>query len=117
MSETEPITPAPPSGGLKAVFLGPNGLRAGWRLLIFLAMVLAFSVATQPLAGRLVTGLATDFSAKNVIVSEIFVLAVVLLAAAIMGKFEKRTLADYGLPFQLFLGKQFWMGALWGFVM
>jgi membrane protease YdiL (CAAX protease family) len=34
-----------------------------------------------------------------------------------MGRFEHRTLADYGLPFRYMLGKYFWTGALWGFIM
>ena len=34
-----------------------------------------------------------------------------------MGRFERHSLADYGLPFRFAFGKQFWAGALWGFVM
>ncbi len=40
-----------------------------------------------------------------------------LIATLVMGRFEHRRLADYGLPFRLILRKEFWAGALWGFVM
>jgi uncharacterized protein len=38
-----------------------------------------------------------------------------LILTFIFGAFEHRSLADYGLPLQKILGKDFWAGALWGF--
>jgi hypothetical protein len=118
MSETElsPISPQP--GAAQSIFIGSNGLRAGWRLLIFFAIVIVVGACVfgllQP---RLIKGLGTDFSARNVIVNELITFGIILIATAIMGKFEHRRLGDYGLPPRGFLGSQFWTGALWGFVM
>jgi len=52
-----------------------------------------------------------------VIIGETFSFGILLIATAIMGMFEHRRFADYGLPPRNALGKQFWTGALWGFVM
>jgi uncharacterized protein len=38
----------------------------------------------------------------------------VLVAVLIIGAFERRTLADYGLPLNKLFGASFWTGALWG---
>jgi uncharacterized protein len=118
MPETDlsPIPPQPEAA--RSIFIGPQGLRAGWRLLIFFAMVIVLGacvlVFLQP---RLIKALGTDFSARNVIVQELLSFGIVLIATAVMGKFEHRRLGDYGLPARDFLGRQLWTGALWGFVM
>jgi hypothetical protein len=117
MPETE-LTPAPPDNSqLRIIFVGPQGIRAGWRLLIFLALLVAVRFAVVLPLGKIIGNLGSDFSARNVIISEVFAFGVVLIATAIMGRFEHRSLSGYGLPFRLALGKQFWAGALWGFVM
>ena len=41
----------------------------------------------------------------------------VVLAAAIMTLIEKRSFADYGLPWNQAFGKRFWQGVPLGFVM
>jgi membrane protease YdiL (CAAX protease family) len=99
------------------MFAGPQGVRAGWRLLVFLVLVTMLSGAAFLLQKAIVHGASTDFSAKNVIIGETFTFGIVLIATAIMGRFERRSLADYGLPARKALGKQFWTGALWGFAM
>jgi membrane protease YdiL (CAAX protease family) len=102
---------------LQSIFIGPQGLRAGWRLLIFLAIVLVLGGAVSLLQARLIRRLGSGFSPTNVIIGETLLFGVVLIATAIMGRFERRSLADYGLPARQVLRKQFWTGALWGFVM
>jgi membrane protease YdiL (CAAX protease family) len=115
----EPDLVATPSdnSGLRSIFIGPQGLRAGWRIVIFLAIVAVLTGIVSPLQRRLVNSLGTDFSARNVILGELFAFGAILLASAVMSKFERRRLADYGLPFWQALRKQFWTGAMWGFVM
>ena len=111
------VTPAPQPGQLRAIFVGREGVRAGWRLLIFFALLCVLLMASVPLQRWGFRRLGSDFSARNVIIGELISFGLVLLATAIIGRFERRSLADYGLPFRLVLGKQFWSGALWGFVM
>jgi len=115
----EPDLPPTPSHDrqLRIVFIGPQGIRAGWRLLIFLALVAVLSGAAFLLQKTITHSFGTDFSATNVIIGETFSFGIVLLATAIMSRFEHRRLADYGLPPRKALGKQFWIGALWGFAM
>jgi uncharacterized protein len=118
MSESEsPLVPVPQESAVHKFFVGPNGLRAGWRLLIFFALLFVLFAALSPIASRTFGRMRQDFSAPTVIVSELFTFAVILIATLIMGRFEHRGVADYGLPPRGFLGKQFWTGALWGFVM
>jgi CAAX protease family protein len=112
------LTPAPHlDSQLRAVFVGQHGVRAGWRLLIFLGLVFVFVIASVPLQRWGFRQLGSEFSARNVIIGETVSFAIILIASAIMGKFERRSLAEYGLPASSVLGKQFWSGALWGFVM
>jgi membrane protease YdiL (CAAX protease family) len=116
MPEPE-FTPAPlEHKPLRAIFIGPQGVRAGWRLLIFLALLVVFSAAALLLQRR-IGNFGSDFSPTNVIRGEVLSFGIVLIATAIMGGLERRRLADYGLPLRWALGKQFWTGALWGFVM
>jgi membrane protease YdiL (CAAX protease family) len=118
MPETDlpPATVAPVSSN--SVFLGSNGLRAGWRLLIFLLIVAAMFVSgvflLQP---RLLKLLGADFSAPGVIVGELLSFSIILIASFIMSRIEHRRFAAYGLPPRGFLGRNFWSGALWGFAM
>jgi hypothetical protein len=102
---------------MRRVFIGPYGVRAGWRLLIYFALLAVLFAASAPVAKKYLSRMVTDFSAPTVIVNELFSFIVIVIATMIMGRFERRRLADYGLPPSRFLGKQFWMGALWGFVM
>ncbi len=112
------LAPAPPHDSqLRMVFIGRQGLRAGWRLLVFLALVAVLSGVAFMLQKTIVHSFSTDFSATNVITGEAFSFGIVLIATAIMGRFERRRFADYGLPPRKALGRQFWTGALWGFVM
>lgn len=102
---------------LLQIFIGPQGLRAGWRLLLFVAIIAVLfailGVAERPLLKLL----GTDFSARNMIVQDLLTFVIIAIATAIMGKIEHRRFADYGLPGQGLLGKRFWIGALWGFAM
>jgi hypothetical protein len=102
----------------RRIFTGPDGLRAGWRLLIFLAiaavLVAPFVLFAQP---RLQRVFGTEFTAVNLILSDGVTLTFLLVAAVITARIERRSLAIYGLPPSRFLGRQFRAGALWGFVM
>ena len=123
MPETETTSLAPQSNQalqpspLRLIFVGPRGIRAGWRLLIFIALFATFAITLNVSLGRLLRQLGTDFTVTTVVIGESLQFGLVLLATVIMGRFERHSLADYGLPFRLSFRKQFWTGALWGFVM
>jgi uncharacterized protein len=94
------------------VFYGPSEFRVGWRLLIFLAIVLTLTNASRLMARRVLHGadFATLFFVRGVTHFFIF-----LLASWIMGRIEGRTLADYGLPWRRMFRAQFWQGVFLGF--
>ena len=118
MSESEQISIAPQPNRGNPIFIGPQGVRAGWRLLIFIAVLFSIGALLHFSLGRVLPKLLPHgFTVITVVVGECLQFGVVLIATLIMGRFERRTLSDYGLPFRLMLGKQFWTGALWGFVM
>jgi hypothetical protein len=80
---------------LRKYFYGSSGLRAGWRLCIFLAIVAALMKATNLMVGRLLPG--ADPTALFVIFLVINFL-IFLVGSWTMGRIEGRTIADYGLP-------------------
>ena len=98
MSEPD-LPPIPPQPSrLQTIFVGPQGVRAGWRLTVYFALLAALFSASAPLQRKFFNNLGTDFSPVNVIVGELFTFAVILIVTLIMGRFEHRHLGDYGLP-------------------
>jgi membrane protease YdiL (CAAX protease family) len=104
---------------LIAAFLGPNGVRAGWRLLIFLSVVYVLFGSADLLAREIMrehgwtpgAGLTPGF----VLVSEAVGFFLILLASWIMVMIEGRKIADYGLPLRRIFCGRFWLGAILGF--
>lgn len=83
---------------------------------MFVALMLGLLFISSVVARRMVQG-SGEFAATDVLLSETFGLAMVLFATWVMGRIERRSVADYGLPWQQLGRRQFWAGALWGFVM
>lgn len=120
---TEPFPPgSEASSGLKKMFFGPNGLRAGWRLLIFLMLVavqlLCLPLITRPLAkipppSDLPRGANTPLAAG---VGDAILFLMISIATWIMAKIERHKFSDYGLPLRRGLTKDFGVGALLGFL-
>ena len=117
-SNTEP--PQEPLEQIVAkAFIGPNGIRAGWRLVIFVIIVVALGVGLAvvttavthkrpaPPSGELPPGVA--------LLSEVAQFLIVLFAAWVMSKMERRRIADYGLPLRQAFRGQFWQGVVIGF--
>ncbi len=118
MPEIELPPATAPTPSTSSFFIGPHGLRAGWRLLIFLVMAAAmFFFVAFVFQSKLLKLLGTDFSARNVIVQELISFSIILIATFTMSRIEHRRFAAYGLPARGFLGRNFWSGAMWGFVM
>ena len=90
------------------VFIGAQGLRAGWRLLIYVALVF------------LVYGLAGFALPRNMhgiwreLADESRFMVAALLPALLMAVFERPRFGAYGLPGRQAFGKLFWVGLIWG---
>ena len=109
---------------VQTVFMGPNGLRAGWRLLIYLLLVFACSRGSTyaiqhiaPIGDWLRSQPTTVISASQLVFGEAVSFLVVLLPALVMMKIEKRPFGEYGLPVEQAFGKGFWQGVPFGFAM
>ena len=117
---------SPRQSALRYVFIGPGGLRPGWGLLLFIALIVAFGqVATLALhaihprpvltgAQRLVEA-AKPQTPGVMLRNEGLPFALVVLASWIMSKVERRPVGDYGLggPRK---PSRFLAGFLWGIV-
>jgi uncharacterized protein len=115
------------SGFIKAserqdeIFWGPNGLRAGWRLLLFFA-VQALAVTVITVLRRLgPTWLSSPANNVSVLTPQYFLITEPIAFAGyfvttwIMGRVEGRRLADYGLPGRGAFSPRFLIGLLAGF--
>jgi len=102
---------------LESIFLGPNGVRAGWRAALFVALFLFF-VSLGGLTLRLLhisvllqLGPITPY----VLGAQEGLAALCAIAAAlIMGRLEGRRFGDYGMRATQAFGKNFWLGTVWG---
>jgi membrane protease YdiL (CAAX protease family) len=107
------------------IFVGPNGIRAGWRLLIFVAIFLALAKCVQFVLVHIpaVRAYLQAQQPKDVmtpagqIIGEGLAVFFLCISALIMTKIEKRSFADYGLPLSQSFGKRFWQGAPLGLAM
>ena len=83
---------------LRWIFTGSNGIRAGWSILIFLAMIAAVGGALQ-LGLHLLHFKKPEGEVRPhfLLLAEAFTIALVLGAGAIMGRIEKRSVWSYGL--------------------
>jgi uncharacterized protein len=123
----EGASPAPPKkpSDIVSVFIGPDGIRAGWRLLIFFAFLIATGFVVQVILTHIPSiarhfprgGGAAVMTPTFAIFGEGLMLFCLLVAVTIMSLIEKRSFADYGLPPSQFFGKRFWLGVPYGFAM
>ena len=105
-------------------FMGPNGMRAGWRLLIFIFLMFV-CLKTEGFTLKHIPGVDAWFKAQNpnvmtpttTIAFEGITLLALVISTAVMALIEKRTYADYYLPLKQAFGKRFWQGVPYGFVM
>jgi hypothetical protein len=116
-SPNELSSKPPLESTLRAIFTGPNGIRAGWRLLIFVTTLSllgagAFAVGRAMAHGRT---MGSGLSPAGMGVSEAVIFAFVLLTSWIMARFEGRKIADYGLPWRGAFRLQFLQGIVIGF--
>jgi len=97
------------------IFIGPQGLRSGWRFVIyvvaFVALTLAFSQITRAFVPR-THGLPPLWL---FLVGEIEQLVAEVIPAIALSYLEDRRFDDYGLSRKSAFGKNFWIGAVWGF--
>jgi uncharacterized protein len=125
LSSSSP-TPNPPEPAQEPLeqavmkaFIGSNGIRAGWRLVIFVIIVFALSVLvaviTSAITHRRPTPPSGELTPQAGLLGEGVQFFIVLFAAWIMSRMERRTIGDYGLPLRQAFRGQFWQGVVYGF--
>ena len=119
-SPVEPAPTAPPST-LRKIFIGEDGLRAGWSLLIFIALFAAVAFCINTIGHKLFPPAAktpnasSEISLRDAFTSESVGLFVTLLVTWIMSKIERRPNSVYGLGDARKLS-HFFAGLGWGVV-
>ena len=100
----------------KKIFIGPSGLRAGWRLLIFMATVVSMSAVARVIIKWFFPAALnpTQLIPMAIITPDLFFCLILTVAAWTMSKIEGRRLGQYGLPKSEALRKSFWVGLLIG---
>jgi membrane protease YdiL (CAAX protease family) len=105
---------------IKWLFIGPDGLRHGWRFLIFVAAIVLVAQFLEQLAiAFLQAKLHVDrsaLSAPAIILGDGFDLIVVLIVTGVFALCERRRIDSYGLPINEAFRGLFWNGVLAGLV-
>ena len=93
-------------------FTGPNGMRAGWRLLLFIFLMFV-CLKAEGFTLKHIPGVDAWFKAQDpnvmtpatMIFAEGILLSSLVIATAVMALIEKRTYADYFLPLKQAFGR------------
>jgi uncharacterized protein len=101
---------------MRRIFFNSRELRAGWRLLIFLVLIVILNFATGEIYQLLV--LPNGLHPVSIIAQDTQFLMMALIATFIMARIEHRKITVYGIPgLHDLLGRLFWKGAGWGAAM
>jgi uncharacterized protein len=106
------------------IFLGPDGVRPIWRLLIavglynLLVFVIEALLTSDPAIWEWLRSRRPDVFAPGVLIfSETVRVAAAVAAGFLMSRIEERSFRDYGVPWSEAFGKRFWQGAAYGFAL
>jgi uncharacterized protein len=101
---------------LRKILFNSRGLRAGWRLLIFVAIFLGLGYLADLAFTKFVHLKERAFlDPISFLYDESQNLVLVLIATWIMSRIEHRRLAQYGVPsVRRSFGPDFWVGVVWG---
>jgi len=108
---------------LRQIFYNERGLRAGWRLLIYIGMIFILGFGARLITRRVASGAARGAPSSDFVraifqaIAELVLFLVLLLLAWIMSRIERRRVGAYGLPLQRSALSGFIRGYfLWGFL-
>lgn len=108
----------PPQRDARWVFFGPEGLRAGWSVLIFVAIYLGMAVGIFAVVAHFHHAKHNAGAAMSPglgIVNEGVQLLLVAIATWVMSRIESRPMLSYGYQGRA-RGARFFWGLVWGFV-
>ena len=109
---------------MHGILVGPNGIRAGWRVFMAVALFTGLLLAQQAGLGRIPALRAWlhresqgGITPAILLYSECITVLCLMLTVLVMAKIENRSFARYGLPGNEAFGKRFWQGVPYGLAM
>jgi uncharacterized protein len=111
-SSTPTLRSQPPERMANTIFIGRDGLRSGWSLLLYAAFFLTVGYVAHILVH--IMGLADLPSPQFVAIQELASFGSAYLAALVMARLEQRPAGIYGLPLGQAFGRSFWQGIFLG---
>jgi phospholipase C len=115
----EPHPPAP-TRGISWIFFGPHGLRAGWSMLIFAAVLAALGLSINGIFAHVMhhhphQGSGGPLPPSLGMLGEGIQLLLVFIATFVMSRIEHKSVLAYGYQGQA-RGVRFFSGLVWGFI-
>lgn len=116
-TNTPPADFSPRHSAEFKIFIGANGIRAGWRLLAGLAIFFTLFSAFSSFAFHIpwLRSLVGTLTPQGILSGEIAIFALYLIAAGLMSAIEGRHFRDYGMGIKGAFGRNFWICAVAGF--
>ncbi|HKT47105.1 MAG TPA: type II CAAX endopeptidase family protein [Candidatus Acidoferrales bacterium] len=101
-------------GTLETLLYNERGLRSGWRLLAYIVFVFCITVVSGAILREFIRPARGAFSPGYLAFTEAWTASVVLVAALIMARIERRPFGVYGLGFTPGFVKRFLQGVALG---
>jgi uncharacterized protein len=102
---------------LEAIFVGPHGVRAVWRILLYIVLWIVSIAILESFEHLVLVVLRVRvalLTAGGFFAQEIVLAGGAVAATVVMSRVERRPFGDYGMPLRGAFGGRFWQGAIWG---
>ncbi|MBV8518480.1 MAG: CPBP family intramembrane metalloprotease [Acidobacteria bacterium] len=99
---------------MKTIFVGPNGVRAGWRFLLFVVASMTLQNLLQFAVMKAGYKPSPGFNVLDFLISDGAGFVAMLAVATAFARWERRTVGSYGFPIRIAFGAKWWEGMLWG---
>jgi membrane protease YdiL (CAAX protease family) len=102
---------------LNTIFYNDRGLRSGWRIAIYILLILILSFAVNLTLDKIFhVPKTSDPAPWQVFLQESLLFILIFLPACFMARLERRSVGEYGLPLASLFGRRFWQGCALGVV-
>ena len=100
---------------MRQIFFNSRGLRAGWRLLIFIGIYVSLGFLANWIVSKILhLQQRPSLDPVGTVSDELQTLTQALVATWIMARIERRHFLDYGIPVRNAFGRDFRVGLAWG---
>lgn len=114
---SEPLPALAPEKSLpEFIFLGPHGVRLGWRIALYLLLAVVIEEVFRWLGASIFQHRHGAVRLWHDFYTECSLAIAAIAPAILLARVENRSAGDYGLPRREAFGRNFWVGVVWGFV-